>query len=212
MTMLGPLQPGHDRMRGTWECRGGKVMRRLLVALVALVPWLAVAPAAQEAKDAGSADKLIAEALLPLPESLRPGATVVLDRQPGKREVLRKGTNEMVCRASAPGSPFFFVRCYHKDLETLMTRLDELTASGTNEHQMHETLGAEVKSGKLRIPSGAAVYALAGSDVQGALPIMVVYMPGATSESTGLSSQPNSYRPWLMFAGTPIAHIMIPGK
>ena len=193
-------------------------MRFLLVPVVALLPWLAVAPAAQvapegkDAKDGGSVDKLIAQALLPLPDSLRPGATVVLDRQPGKREVLRKGTNEMVCRANPPGSPFFFVRCYHKDLEPLMTRLDELTAGGTSEHQLHETIGAEVKSGKLKVPSGAAQYALAGGDVQGALPIMVVYMPGATSESTGLSSEPNSYRPWLMFAGTSIAHIMIPGK
>ena len=181
-------------------------MKSIAACIVVLVPCLAAA------QDAGSINKLISDALLPLPEPLRADATVVLDREPGKREVLRKGTNQVICRANPPGTPFFIVRCYHKDLDPLLTRIDELSASRTPEHQLHEAISAEIKSGKLKVSLGGTAYTLAGADRQGALPIMVVFMPGATSESTGLSSQPNSYRPWLMYEGTPMAHIMIPGK
>jgi hypothetical protein len=167
-------------------------------------------PCLTAAQDANSVDKLVSDALLPLPEPLRAEATVVLDREPGKREVLRKGKNQIVCRANAPGAPFFIVRCYHNDLDPLLTRIDELLASRTPEHQLHEAIGAEVESGKLKVSPGGTVYTLAGAELQSALPIMVVFMSRATSKSTRLSSQPNSYRPWLMYEGTPIAHIMIP--
>ena len=42
----------------------------------------------------------------------------------------------------------------------------------------------------------------------GARPLYVVYLPGATPESTGIPAQPAQGRPWLMFPGTPKAHIM----
>jgi hypothetical protein len=41
---------------------------------------------------------------------------------------------------------------------------------------------------------------------------MAVHMPGATGATTGLPEEPDSYRPWLMNAGTPVAHIMMPGQ
>jgi hypothetical protein len=41
-----------------------------------------------------------------------------------------------------------------------------------------------------------------------ATPLFVVYIPYATSESTGLSAQPLRGMPWVMFPGTPKAHIM----
>jgi hypothetical protein len=40
----------------------------------------------------------------------------------------------------------------------------------------------------------------------------VIYVPGATTESLGLSSKPKRGEPWLMDAGTPGAHIMITPK
>jgi hypothetical protein len=41
---------------------------------------------------------------------------------------------------------------------------------------------------------------------------MAVHLPYATSESTGFSTEPDNYRPWLMDAGTPNAHVMMPGN
>jgi hypothetical protein len=43
---------------------------------------------------------------------------------------------------------------------------------------------------------------------QGQLPLYVVYIPGATGASTGLAERPKGTDPWIMFPGTPKAHIM----
>ena len=78
---------------------------------------------------------------------------------------------------------------------------------------MRDRVSAEIRDGTLPAhPAGVAEYILEGLDAQRALPIMVVFVPGATSESTGLSSEPDSYRPWLMWPGTPVAHIMMAGN
>jgi hypothetical protein len=45
-----------------------------------------------------------------------------------------------------------------------------------------------------------------------AKPLVVVYMPGATAASTGLSTKPAEGTPWIMFSGTPKAHIMLEPK
>ena len=52
-----------------------------------------------------TASRQIKEPLMPLPDRLRDGPTVVLEAIPGKRIVLRKGTNGIICRANttAPG-------------------------------------------------------------------------------------------------------------
>jgi hypothetical protein len=42
--------------------------------------------------------------------------------------------------------------------------------------------------------------------------LFIVYLPGATAESTGLSTKPAEGTPWLMFPGTPKAHIMLEPK
>jgi hypothetical protein len=42
----------------------------------------------------------------------------------------------------------------------------------------------------------------------GARQLIVIYIPYATTESTGLSDKPTRGTPWLMNAGTPKAHIM----
>ena len=42
--------------------------------------------------------------------------------------------------------------------------------------------------------------------------LYVVYMPGATTASTGLSAKPAEGTPWIMFPGTPKAHIMLQPK
>jgi hypothetical protein len=41
--------------------------------------------------------------------------------------------------------------------------------------------------------------------------LFVIYMPNATEESTGVAAQPSRERPWLMFPGEPLSHIMISG-
>jgi hypothetical protein len=48
--------------------------------------------------------------------------------------------------------------------------------------------------------------------VPGARALAVIYISGATTASTGLSSRPIEGAPWIMFPGTPKAHIMLVPK
>ncbi len=79
---------------------------------------------------------------------------------------------------------------------------------------------AEIRRGRLPMPrQPTALYSLTGAAgsvsvgpatgaVAGARPLYVVYIPFATVESTGLPAKPAQNAPWVMFPGTPKAHIM----
>ena len=70
----------------------------------------------------------------------------------------------------------------------------------------------------LKMPTTPAVlYSLSGAAgswdpatnaVKEGRPLYVVYIAGATAASTGLPTQPAAGLPWIMFPGTPKAHIM----
>lgn len=153
----------------------------------------------------------IEEAVLPLAPALRAGATVVAGAGADRR-VLREGTNPLICQADGP-SPFFSVACWHRDLDRLLVRSGELEAQGRTEDEVRDQLSQEIRAGELPAhPAGVAEYRLFGPSVAGALGITVVFLPNATARSTGLSAEPSSYRPWLMWAGTPVAHVMLPGQ
>ena len=153
----------------------------------------------------------IADAVSALPPPLRAGATVVLEPEPGKRTVLRKGTNSMMCQADTP-APEFAVNCYHKEDDAINSRFMELAAAKKSEAEIRDMVSAEVKAGKFKVEAGRVTYSLTGPFQEAALPLMSVYAPNATAESTGLSTEMDHFRPWLMWAGTPVAHIMLPGK
>jgi len=78
----------------------------------------------------------------------------------------------------------------------------------------------EVQSGKLPMPTApTAMYQLFGGrydparkSVTGAHPLFMLYMRGATAASTGLPDQPVDGGPWIMYPGTPKAHIMLSPK
>src|ERR1700730_8003355 len=144
-----------------------------------------------------TAAKQITEALLPLPEQWRSSATVVLDAVPGKRRVLRKGTNNIICRAN-PTAPGFKVYCYQREMDAFWTRLEELTLQGKSSDEIRDMLGAEATSGKLKSLTGVTVYTMSGDSPESSLPLMAIFLPYASSESTGLSTERNHYRPWLM--------------
>ncbi len=160
----------------------------------------------------------IAAATLPLPEAMRANATVLGYRTAGKLETLRKGSNGMTCLAHNPADvDRFHVACYHDSLEPFMARGRELRAQGVKASQIDTVRFSEVESGKLKMPNSGALYSLTGpagdfDAVKVAAPksrlLFVVYLPGATQQSTGLSTVPLVGQPWLMLPGTPKAHIM----
>ena len=118
----------------------------------------------------------------------------------------------MICWGDDPNSigarGAFFVVCFPKSLEPYMNRMRELAS---NDESMFDIVAAEIESGKIGVPQLAIRYTLRGHSPEGALPLSVIHVPYATRESTGLSTEIDNFRPWLMLAGTWQAHIMVPG-
>jgi hypothetical protein len=177
-------------------------------------------PAKAAAAPAPEAEQ-IAAAVLPLPAEFRATARVMGYRAGNPRLVtIRQGAGPFVCLATDPAVERFHVACYHSSLEPFMERGRSLRASGTTGEKVDTVRFAEVKSGKLVMPKQpAALYSLSGGTfdaaagaIPGATPLFVIYIPGATAESTGLSAKPQQGAPWIMFPGTPKAHIMLVPK
>ena len=163
-------------------------------------------------------DQQLASAVLPLPAEMRDGAGVMGYKAPGKLELLRPVKNGMLCLADDPADDRFHVACYADTIDPFMERGRELRRQGVTGARVDTTRFAEIRSGKLKMPEKPAAlyqitapknaYNVATKTITGGTSSMVVYVPFATGESTGLSTKPSTTSPWLMLPGTPKAHIM----
>ena len=187
-------------------------MKTILVVL--FLGLLASGPG--RAVDVATPADQIAAALLAAPKERRSAATVLGYNAKGEVVTLRPGSNDLICLADDPGDKSFSVACYHKDLEPFMARGRELAAQGGKGKARHEARWKEVEEGKVPMPrEPRMLYVLTGSGYDAAKGQVtdsylrwVVYVPYATPESTGLSTTAGP-APWLMYPGTPGAHIMI---
>ncbi len=188
------------------------------VSLLAGAPLIAQSPAATAAAPLPAAQQITA-AVLALPRELREEAGVMGYLTAGRLEVLRPARNGMQCLADDPADDRFHVACYATSLEPFMARGRSLRAAGTAGSQVDTVRFAEVRRGTLRMPTApAALYSLSGpkndfDPATGAAakskPLFVLYMPNATRQSTGLNTAPSGTGPWLMYPGTPKAHLML---
>lgn len=162
----------------------------------------------------------IKAALLAAPADKREGATVYGYNSSGQFVLLKKGTNEMICLADDAKQTGFSAACYHKDLEPFMKRGRDLKKEGKSSGEILDIREKEVKAGILLMPKQPAalyVYSAAAEDydhitgtVKNGYLRYVIYIPYATSQSTGLPLKPGAPgMPWLMDPGTHRAHIMI---
>ena len=164
------------------------------------------------------AAKQIQAAIAAAPVEMRDGAGVWGYNESKKLVKLREAKNDMICLASNPDGKQFHVACYHKLLEPFMARGRELRAQGVKDDQVDTVRFKEITSGKLQMPkTPSALYTLTGppnsfdattGKVTGAKWLYVVYIPGATEQSTGITEKPAPGVPWIMYPGTPKAHIM----
>lgn len=191
-------------------------MSRHRIRVLATTVALCAAPCAVEAQTAPPAAQQISAAVLALPEKMRDGAGVMGYKSGPKLEVLRAAKNGMVCLADDPAEAKFHVSCYHESMDPFMARGRSLRAQGVTGTQVDTVRFAEVKSGKLKMPTApASLYQIFADDYNpstGAMTkarnLFVVYIPFATEATTGLSTVPSADKPWLMLPGTPKAHIM----
>lgn len=159
-------------------------------------------------------------ALLSTPEELRERATVYGYDDKGELILLRKGDNDMIVLADDPKQEGLNVSTYHKDLEPFMARGRQLKKDGKSFQEVFDIRESEVKSGKLVMPKApSSLYVFSAKDeqvnkatgeVKDGYLRYVIYIPYATSASTGLPLKPTAPgMPWIMDPGTHRAHIMI---
>ena len=164
-------------------------------------------------------EALIATALMAAPKESRSGCKVIGYNMAGEFVTLREGDNEFIVLVDNPNQDGFNAACYHKDLEPFMARGRALRAEGKTGQEIFAIREADMKSGQIKITPGSTLHIYYGaktvydpetSKVEGAQLRYVVYMPWATSESTGLPEAPIApNHPWIMNPGTHRAHIMI---
>jgi len=153
-------------------------------------------------------------------EDQRADAKVYGYNSDGAFTVLREGSNEVICIANDPNGKGFSVACYHISAEPFMARGRELKKEGKDFKTIFDTREAEGKSGKLKLPDNGSVLNVltaemenvdwSSGEVKDSYTRSVVYIPWATSESTGLPIKPSGPGlPWIMDPGTHRAHIMI---
>ena len=158
----------------------------------------------------------IAQAVLPLPDDLRAGATVyTYDKATGARQVLREGTNAVECQPKNPDDGFTW--CYNKVTAPRRDLQAKLRAQKKTDKEIQDAVAEATKAGTIPpTPFGTMSYRLYGKKDRIQL-LWVLSVPNATPESIGVSE--GSQRdealkgqgvPWLMLPGTPGAHIMIP--
>lgn len=193
---------------------------RYLLALAAAGFSPAIAAAQAQRVEVLPPAQQIALAVLPAPAGFREASTVLGYRPDGQLVRLRLGDNGIICLADDPAEPRFHAACYHESLEPFMARGREIRRiHGPNKRELTDSLRlADIRAGRIRMPANAVLYQIFAADdsvdvatatIKSPSYLDVVYMPGATTKSTGLTTDAMRGTPWLMYPGKPWAHIMI---
>jgi len=192
------------------DAKGLDMNTMIIVSTVLLASTVAAA-------DIPSPEVQMAAAVLAAPLELRDGTAILGYNSQGELVRLREGKNELICLANDSSKSRFSVACYHRDLEPYMARGRELQAQKVTGQKRNDIRWQEVAEGKLSMPrEPRTLYVLTGTGfdagsgkVTDAYLRWVIYVPFATTESTGLSTKASDNAPWLMYPGTAGAHIMI---
>jgi hypothetical protein len=160
-------------------------------------------------------DRLIARAVLPLPESLRAAAAVyTYDAESGARIPLRAGTNAVECKIRDENEHTW---CYPKSTAARRDYSAKLAASGLEGDELRAAEAAAEEAGTIEpYPPGAMLYRL--DESEGGINLLwVVMLPNLVAADLGIStagrfqsSVSGRGTPWMMREGTSTAHLMIP--
>ena len=181
-------------------------------------------PAAPGADGGLAAD--IGFAVLPLPEQMRAGATVMRLDSTQRPVVVRQGTNGMVCMRFVPGDDAWDARCYDITMFQAIMHVGELQRLGLTRDSLRARINAEVRAGTLTFPNHpTAGYRVLGgppayNPMTGAVAAymeswQLLHVPFATAKDLGLPDESDvsdarkAQMPYVMLSGSWAAHVMI---
>jgi len=179
-----------------------------------IVLFLLAAVAVSTLALAQAPDDAINTALQALPPGLRADATVIKWKPDFTYETLRKGTNGLVCydRSGMPEQQPISIEC------TSVNNLDReaqnlKTEALGDKAKTQAAFDAMEKDGtRVKPEYGSVWYHYMGADKEHARMHVTIALPGATTQSTGLSDKRSLTGVWLMNPGTSTAHLMTPGE
>ncbi len=174
-------------------------MRRFVFAVFAVLIWASVAAAA----DTNQAK--IQRALSAAPTWLKAGATVAEMDAHGKATILRAGTNAFTCVPGTPGVIGDDAMC-----------MDAQGMAWVKSLMGHAAKPANTAPAVIYMLNGGTVYsdsnpyAMKGTPLKDP-PHWMIMWP-FDSKTSGLPDHRVATGTWIMWAGTPYAHLMIPQK
>ena len=180
------------------------LMKFLRIAVLALAPALLVL-SATAVRAGESAQAKIARAMSAGPASIAANATVI-DLNKGKATVLRKGTNGFTCIPGHPGMVGDDPMC-----------LDAQSMQWASDWMAHKPAPTNTKPGVTYMFAGGTDYSMTdpwpkpGKQVYKTPPHWMILWP-FDPKASGLPSAFQSAGTFVMFKGTPYAHLMIIGK
>jgi hypothetical protein len=160
----------------------------------------------------------IAKALLAAPtEALAKEATVVKWNSDFTYEVLKQGTNRMVCYdlTGWPGERPWSVECTSSiaNLPRVAQNRRIAAMAGGDEKKIDELVAAAAKEGtRIMAEIGSLWYNFRGNDEATATRHTQVAMPNIRGSQVKLPENRDDGGAWVMFAGSPEGHIMLPGR
>lgn len=185
--------------------------RVLMIVLGGATMAMAAAVAAQQP---AASNEAIERSLAAAPRQARDGAMVIRWKPDHTYEVLREGTNRIVCydQSGLPTEQPYSIQCTSVGNLERVAQNRKFEAEEDRAKRQAALDAAEKDGTRVKPEYGSMFYTLSGKDMSTTRLHMTVAVPGATTQSTGLPDHNKEGGAWIMAAGTTSAHIMIPGS
>ena len=156
----------------------------------------------------------IRQAVTPLPDDLKAGATVYEYDEEGVRVVLKQGSNHVECM---PEDERGFTMCFPLSTQLCRDYRAGLAAQGLEGDALQAAMAEAVEEGTVPAIIPGSILYRSYDDGDRIQLLWVVLLPDSMAENLAMStvsqrdpSLAGMGRPWMMREGTPSAHLMIP--
>ena len=174
--------------------------------------FLCAAIALPAGANAQMADAEIARAVAAAPARLQADATVITFADDGSIEVLRQGSNGVMCWDESSADRFS-AHCTSEENRARVEQNHTFNNSGGTSDEIQAMFDAAERDGTQAVSGFGTIYDhLTGADQASARSHMSIVVPFATRESLGIPDSRKSDGVWIMDAGTSTAHLMVPGR
>lgn len=180
----------------------------LAASTLALAAALTTAAHAREEKRAMTTDEQIKTAQSAAPEAISKDATIAV-HEDGKMRVLRTGTNEWTCMPDTLETPGVDPMCVDKNgmdwLHAYMQRKQPPSGKIGLAYMLAGGADASNTDPFAKDPSAGGKWIKTG-------PHIMILGAKVAEEGRSAATTPDTSKPFVMWAGTPYEHLMIPVK